>query len=248
MCKKAGLVVAFDAQKCLVAHATCDSFMCEECSKRMLDHWKLRAQIGARKILRDGGKLDFVTLTSHEKLKSFDATAHVWTHVWSMSYDAIKRKNADFAYLAIPERHADGRMHVHAIWNGNVNSRWLKDNIRKRGGGYECEAQNVYSMYDIVRYVTKYVTKQFNVEVPVHFRRIRVSQNWPDVPAPDTALSNLEWMHVKNQKQLERVYRECERISVRMIDVRTGDAFDESDACFTSETSCVGAPPLTSEI
>jgi len=231
MCKNAGLIVAFDhsSHRCLVAEATCDSFMCEECARRMLDHWKLRAQIGSRKILSDGGKLDFVTLTSHEKLKSFDATARVWTHVWSMSYDAIKRKNPNFAYLAIPERHRDGRLHLHAIWNADVSTRWLKDNIRKRGGGYKCEAQSVYSMYDIVRYVTKYVTKQFNLEVPPHFRRIRVSQNWPEVPKPTNALSILDWMHVANRTQLELCYYECKQANLRMVDVRTGEAFDESD-------------------
>src|SRR5678815_2841726 len=157
MCVRAGLLIGWDdtARRALVTRANCDSWSCEDCSKRMVERWSFRAALGAHQILERGECLDFVTITSHEKLPDFAATERVWRQAWASLYQAIKRKNPELMYFLVPEKHKDGRMHVHALWNAGVTKRWLKDNARKRGLGYECEINHV----DVSGRAQKYVTK-----------------------------------------------------------------------------------------
>ena len=119
MCNRAGLLIGWDyaAKRGLVTRANCDSWDCDECARRMGEKWVLRAQIGVRQFIADGRVVDFITITSHEKLKTFEATQAVWRKSWPVLYAAIKRRNHDLEYFIVPERHKDGRMHVHIIWN-----------------------------------------------------------------------------------------------------------------------------------
>ena len=125
MCQRAGLLIGWDdtSARALVARADCDSWNCEECAARMASRWRLRAEMGARALLGDGYRVDFVTITSHEKLKDFAATETVWRDAWSKLYAALKRKQPNLEYMIVPEKHKDGRMHVHAVWNAGVSSK-----------------------------------------------------------------------------------------------------------------------------
>ncbi len=231
MCKRAGLLVGWDyAQKrALVTDADCDSWKCPECAQRMKDSWVLRAQIGVRQYLADGRAVDFVTITSNEKLKNFAQTEHVWREAWPVLYAAIKRKNKTLQYMVIPEKHEDGRMHVHALWTAGVTQRWLKDNGRRRGLGYMADVKHVTNVIAATRYVTKYVGKDLGTEVPKKFRRVRVSQGWPDIPAPKSDTTGLKWEYVNSNGALEVIYKECAEKGVSLIDLKTGEYFDDID-------------------
>lgn len=231
VCKNAGLLIGWDdgSRRGLVTRGNCDSWSCEDCSKRMAERWALRAEMGAREIHRRGEPLDFVTITSHEKLSNFDATERVWTLAWSTLYAALKRQKQELMYMLIPERHADGRMHVHALWNAGVSKRWLKDNARKRGLGYQAEIKHVSHDGSATKYVTKYVGKSLGDDVPKRFRRVRVSQNWVDIPKPDNQLVNLRWEYVGTNGALSIVYEECQAKGLTLIDLATGELFDDVD-------------------
>ncbi len=56
-----------------------------------------------------------------------------------------------------------------------------------------------------------------------------VSQGWPDVPAPVTPLNGLEWEYVNGNGQLDKVYHECKRFGYDLIDLQTGEFFDDID-------------------
>jgi len=231
MCKRAGLLVGWDyaSHRALVTWARCDSWICPECAKRMKDHWRMRAELGARAILARGEKLDFATITSHEKLSDFEQTEHVWRQAWPVLYAALKRKNVKLEYILIPERHKSGRMHVHALWNAGVDKRWLKDNARSRGLGFQCEVIHCTSTGRAAQYVAKYIGKDIgSVSVP-HFRRVRVSRGWPDIARPDNALAALKWEHVGTNGQLQGVYLECADKHIALIDLETGAYFDDVD-------------------
>jgi len=231
MCKRAGLLVGWDehSKRALVTWAHCESWGCDECAKRMAERWALRAEMGARQILGAAEVLDFVTITSHEKLSDFAATERVWRVAWNALYCAIKRKTVGFEYMIVPEKHQDGRMHVHALWNAGVSKRWLKDNARKRGLGYQAEIIRVNHEGIAAKYVTKYVSKNLGVDVPKHFRRVRVSQGWIDIPKPDNALVGLRWEHVGTNGALSVVYAECQEKNIALIDLSTGEVFDDVD-------------------
>jgi len=231
MCKRAGLLIGWDdgSKRALVTWGNCDSWQCAECSKRMAEHWGLRASLGANAILRRGEPLDFVTITSHEKLPDFASTEKVWRVAWNALYCAIKRKTAGFEYLIVPEKHEDGRMHVHALWNAGVKQKWLKDNARKRGLGFMAEVSHVSHEGSARKYVLKYVGKSLGDNVPDHFRRVRVSQGWAKVPKPDNSLVGLRWEHIGTNGALQVVYEECQAKGISLIDLGTGEVFDDVD-------------------
>jgi hypothetical protein len=195
----------------------------------MAEHWALRAEIGARQIMGEGGCLDFVTITGHEKLPDFASTERVWRHAWSALYAAIKRQKRDFQYMIVPEKHKNGRMHVHALWNAGVSERWLKTNARKRGLGYQCKVKHVDGSGSAQKYVIKYVGKDLGSDVPAHFRRVRVSAGWADIPEPSTPLAALRWEHVGTNGALSIVYAECQAKGITLIDLQTGLIFDDVD-------------------
>jgi len=231
MCRRAGLLVGWDdnSKRALVTWARCESWKCEECREWMASRWAQRAEMGARAILSAGGTLDFVTITSHEKLADFAATEHVWRHAWAMLYNALKRQNPQLQYMVVPEKHKDGRMHVHALWNAGVSQRWLKNNARKRGLGYEAKVVHINSSGYAHKYVVKYVGKDLGADVPSRFRRVRVSQGWADIPKPENALALLRWEHVGTNGALAAIYTVCQEKNITLIDLATGEIFDDVD-------------------
>jgi hypothetical protein len=231
MCERAGLLIGWDesAKRALVTRANCDSWSCVECAARMSARWVLRAQMGVHSMIYYGQEVDFVTITSHEKLKTFQQTEHVWREAWSRLYAALKRKSPQLQYMIVPEKHKDGRMHVHALWNAGVSKKWLKDGARKRGLGYQADVKHVLSEIMAVRYVTKYIGKSLGDDVPKHFRRVRVSSGWTDIPEPDTALGNLRWEYIGTNGALWSVYQEVKQKDFDLIDLATGEFFDDVD-------------------
>jgi len=231
MCNRAGLLIGWDdaSKRALVCRANCDTWKCPECAKRMSETWGLRAVMGARKILAQGDKLDFITITSHEKLKTFSATEAIWQKAWSPLYNAIKRKKLALEYIVIPECHKNGRMHVHALWNAEVSKKWLKDNARRRGLGYQCEIRHVSSAGRAAEYVTKYIGKSLDFEYPARFRRVRASNNWVNIPEPATEHPELRWEYVGTNGALSVVYDECQAKHITLIDQKTGEVFDDVD-------------------
>jgi len=195
----------------------------------MAEKWALRAEIGSRAILARGEALDFVTITSHEKLPDFEATERVWRIAWLKLYKALKRKKNTLEYMIVPERHKNGRMHVHALWNAGVSQKWLKDNARQRGLGYQCKIIHVVNERYAQKYIVKYVGKDIGAISIPHFRRVRVSGGWADVPAPENAYSALKWEYIGTNGALQTVYEECQAKNITLIDVATGEIFDDVD-------------------
>jgi len=231
MCNRAGLLIGWDdsQRRALVARANCDSWSCGDCAKRMSETWGMRAEMGSREILNRGDRLDFVTITSHERLTDFASCERVWRRSWGVLYNAIKRQKKDFTYMIVPEKHKDGRMHVHCLWNAAVTQRWLKDNARKRGLGYQCKVIPISSAGGTSKYITKYVGKNLNSDYPVRFRRVRCSNDWVDLPQPTTQSDNLRWEYVGSNGALSILYDECQSKGIALIDQRTGEKFDDVD-------------------
>jgi len=231
MCNRAGLLIGWDdaSKRALVCRANCDTWKCDECAKRMSEIWGLRAVMGARKIIAQGDQLDFITITSHEKLKTFSATEAIWKKAWNPLYNAIKRQKLALEYIVIPECHKNGRMHVHALWNAEVSKKWLKDNARRRGLGYQCEIRHISSAGRAAEYVTKYIGKSLDFEYPARFRRVRCSNDWVDIPKPATEHAELRWEYVGTNGALQIVYDECQSKHIAMIDQKTGEKFDDVD-------------------
>jgi len=231
LCEKAGLLIGWHPTEkwALVARANCDSWKCKECALRMANNWSLRTEMGVRALINQGNKVDFITITSHEKLPDFEATERVWKSAWGALYNAIKRKHNTLAYLIVPERHKDGRMHIHGVWNAGVSQKWLKDNARKRGLGFQCKIIHLTSEFGASKYIAKYIGKSIGADYPSRFRRVRCSNNWVDLPKPTTEYANLRWEYVGTNGALSIVYDECQSKRISLIDQKTGEVFDDVD-------------------
>jgi len=231
MCVRAGLLMGFDDanKRVVVCQANCDEWVCSECAARMAGQWALRAEMGTRVLQKQGDRVDFVTITSHEKLKTFAQTERVWRSAWSTLYAALKRKKPTLEYMIVPEKHVDGRMHIHCIWNAGVSQKWLKDNARKRGLGYQCKVIHITAERSPAKYIAKYIGKSLDSDCPSHFRRVRISNNWTDLPEPTTNAMGLRWEYVGSNGALQIVYDECQSKHITMIDQKTGEKFDDID-------------------
>lgn len=234
MCNKAGLLIAADSAKkrFLVTRANCDTWSCTECKKRMSQRWSMRASAGVRIMIKDSEKVDFVTLTSHEKLKTFSQCYFVWSKAWNKLHARLNYAHKDehrSQYLLIPERHKDGRMHVHALWNFDVSASWLRKSARKCGLGYQCDVKPLIDGLQAAKYTAKYLSKDLGDDVPKRFRRVRTSLSWFDFDAPKNEESVLSWTYVTTNQQMNDIYRVATLMSYDMYDVGNACVFDDVD-------------------
>lgn len=238
MCQNGGLLVTFDysKNKALAVRADCDSWSCPECKEKLRFMWVRRAQHGTKVLQEQGETLYFATITSHERNTTFDACAKVWPDAWKKLHKRINKLPGSHEYLLVPEKHKDGRMHVHAIWTFTCNTRWLKDTARECGLGYMAligrrghKDEAIESIAETGEYVSKYLGKDLGEKLPKHFRRVRTSQKWPELDQPKSELSGLEWEYVWNNRQLEVIYMRCWAEHLDLIDAKTGEMFDDID-------------------
>jgi hypothetical protein len=237
MCQNAGLLYAIDYSKSVVllARGNCECWACAECAEMMTQQWRVRARLGAHEMIERGRTPSFVTITSHEKLKTFEQCNHVWGKAWSSLYAHLKRKSPEMMYLLIPEKHQDGRMHVHAIWDNPITQKDLKKAARARGLGHQCKVISIgdesTAIQTAMSYVTKYVGKSIGQDYPLRFKRVRVSANWTKLPIAESSTSSLNWDYISTNNQLQRLYMMSEIERLSLIDAKTGEIFDDVDLC-----------------
>lgn len=160
----------------------CKSWRCPGCAENRKKRWLYVARHGAEVFDSQGIGVDFLTITSHEKLNAAGSFA-----VMSSAWDKLRRRIAHISleheYFLVPEQHKDGRWHIHAIITAKLPKRWWKDNARSCGFGYQSDVQEVKSLGGVYYYVSKYLGKTLqNSNLPRGFRRVRVSQGWPELP------------------------------------------------------------------
>lgn len=174
--------VNMENRKVLFFRPRCKMWSCPVCSEINKSLWAVKAYHAAEQLTGNQTHIDFLTLTSHEKLTA-EASLKVWPKAWSRLGQRARRKSKYFQYLMIPEQHKDGRLHIHAIETAGLGSRWWKDNARECGLGYIAEEKPVRTPQGAALYVVKYLTKSLMADVwPDNYRRVRTSQKWPKLP------------------------------------------------------------------
>jgi len=184
----------------------CKCWNCPVCAKVNADLWVMRTVYAADKLMSQGsGKLDFVTITSHERL-SPKQTIELLPSVWSKIRKRLARAAPGVQFAAVPELTQSYRVHVHALVLAQLTKRWWKDNTRECGGGYQAEDEPVYSAAGAGFYIGKYLAKQFqNGLWKKGFHRVRTSRGWPKLP---DLPRNPDWQFavVSNRDSLESIY------------------------------------------
>ena len=176
--------------------ARCKRWDCPYCAEvNRFQHW-IRMKRGIDGLLNKGHVIDFITITSHEKLRTAEATYNVWKSAWTKLSTRYRRAYAEahelspeFVYLL--ECHKDGRLHVHGLFSGHIKTRWWKDNCRQCGLGYQAKSVEMDGSLRAINYISKYVSKQMGVDFCIkRFRRINYSRGFD---TPDDSESGIAW-------------------------------------------------------
>jgi len=169
-------------QEVVYFHPSCGCYSCAACAENLKFRWSLAAQWGVRVYLDQGIHVDFLTVTSHEKLNAAGSKA-VLAKAWPVLRRRMNHASDHHEYFLVPEQHRDGRWHIHAIVTANLKKKWWKDNARACGFGYQSDVKEVQSGGGAGAYVSKYIGKTLqNSNLPKHHRRVRLSGNWPRLP------------------------------------------------------------------
>lgn len=195
-CPSEGAPILFaddkDSKSRYIIKARCKKWDCPYCGKvNAHQHW-IRILNGCNQLLHQGQELSFITFTSHEKLKTTESCLFVHRQGWQKLKERFRRKiksasGNPLSYVVIPEFHKDRRLHWHGIINGNISSRWLKDNARQCGYGYQCKSSKMDNAIQATNYSTKYLIKSIGLQdYPRNMRRIAYSKSFPSKPLPDS--------------------------------------------------------------
>lgn len=177
-----------------IIKARCGLWKCTYCAQVNKHQHYIRILNGCNELLNREQELNFVTITSHERLKTTEQCLYVWRKAWRMLRERLRRKHASntddkLCFFLVTEFHKDKRLHWHGIINCDISTRWLKQNSRECGLGYQCKSSKIDNAIQGTNYSIKYISKSLHIEdYPKKMRRITYSQSFPDKPTLDTSL------------------------------------------------------------
>jgi len=209
--------VNLQAQRAVAFQPRCKLWSCPACAEINRRLWATRTFHGAAALREKGAHIYFLTITSHETL-SPAGTVRVFPDAWKKLRQRAYRMAGKYQYLMVPEKHQNGRMHVHMVETAGLGTRWWKDNSRECGFGYMVEEEEC-SDGNAAFYVVKYLGKQMsdNIPWPKRFRRVRVSREWPALPEMERVVG-WNWRVL-----VEKLDEELERLAQYGFDVRVLD-------------------------
>lgn len=130
----------------------------------------------------------------------------------------FKTRCCAIEYLVVPEQHKDGAWHFHALINGNLDGylcdTWRSGRFELKGYRLgKCEVEPVKDTHRVSSYITKYITKDLQVELK-NKRRYFCSKGVKrgesvhmlidkDIPTLDFILGNFPEFEITHTKTTE---------------------------------------------
>jgi len=173
-----------EAKRAALMRPDCGTWACPHCSKKNLARLRHLISFGTIAVGRLQ-PIQFVTLTSHERLATPAETYKVLSLAWNKLNRRLKRAAAlqgqQVYYVAIPEQHKSRRWHLHMLVSPPMPLRWWKDNARQCGLGYQCAVRDFEQHGRAGAYMQKYLRKSVlgGQGWSKSMRRVRHSDNWP---------------------------------------------------------------------
>lgn len=238
-----GFIVGRENDVTKVVRARCGSWSCDYCASLNAMTWMYRI----KDTIENQNAWSFVTFTSPsrfgKKRVGTEMSLKVCQDGWRKFREALryKRGGKKFRYLRVYEIQDNGRYHIHAILehvfddirtanagkeNEYTYSRWQKDNVKKWGFGFMCNAQNFTrrgSDWTVARYIAKYLTKG-DERIGDGVRRFQASHGFAKTRASD---SEVDWKMMNDFTEND-LFHELQW-SDMVIDVSAGNAitYDE---------------------
>ena len=169
----------------------CKLWSCEACALQRKQAWVFIANYGGNHLLSEGLELSFVTLTSHEAVRSLVGGIAVWRDAWKKLSARWRRRSPGSQYFYVGEHKRTYHFHVHLVTSANIKTRWYKDNARSCGLGYQAKAVPITETLECGAYMGKYLSKSISYAGwPKYWRRVNTSRMWPKPLTPE---SELKW-------------------------------------------------------
>jgi len=168
-------------RKTVIFTPNCKRWSCEICSLKNTKKWIARVINGVNEL---GGKWYMLTLTSHEKMRGTSASLKCLRTGFTKFAERLRRKYGTRHYVKVWEFHEDKTFHLHFLIDCAMPKKWIKDNARACGMGYQVDMHQVDNAGMVAGYIAKYTLKNAaNLEnMPKNLRRIQCSLNFPKLP------------------------------------------------------------------
>lgn len=206
--------------------ADCKLWTCPECGIRNRTRVSARVARGVEHWQEIGLNVDFITLTSHEKVRDFARSIAVFRDAWPRLRKRIQYRNKDFHYALFGEQHKKNKtLHVHLVATNDLDTRVWKNHSRSCGLGYMVDVQSVSTAGAAAGYCTKYLAKSAGIDDwPSSFHRYRLSSRWPkwDIDAETGAA----WSVFFNEASLNDELRYWVMQGYRLVNPKTGEVND----------------------
>jgi hypothetical protein len=171
---------AFNSQGEIIQMA-CDMWDCDHCGKILAWRWAQRIRYGIA--LWPDHRAWFWTLTLPGWVPDAKTGYKVLPARWKSLRQTLRRANNEFQYAAFVEAHPHRAFipHFHIITLHKAPERF-KDMAVHAGFGHQAKELEINGKM-AVNYVCKYASKGQGT-FPRNFRRVRISQAWPELPTP----------------------------------------------------------------
>lgn len=231
----------------------CKLWSCPACAIKNRKRWIARVAHGANQLALRGEALTFITL-SHNRYDTIEKAWSESTSRWTKLYARMKRTCPDMQYVIVPELHKSGKPHWHILTdfespetyrevidgkrittkNTRVKAKgdrkmwkWFKDVPHACGFGYMNDAQELgRNVIQAAAYVSKYLAKNTGENsLPEGTRRIRVSQNFPDLPEleRDYLAQEYDWIIAHTADEAARIIEKAHNMRATVIHAHTGE-------------------------
>jgi hypothetical protein len=176
-----------ETNQALIFKPDCGNWKCPACAEKKAKVWVLDAFRGAGILQAGGRNVDFVTLTTRGgRGRTRERSINSFRKHWPILRKRAAYYGGPLEYLAIPEQHKNGVVHLHLLITNELSKRWWKDNAYLVGLGFMVAVEPVDHAGEAGLYVAKYLGKQYvHICWPRGFRRARASKGWPRLPAVD---------------------------------------------------------------
>lgn len=214
-----------EARSVFIMRPPCRVWACPECGARNAKRWIARIINGVNQI---GGKWFMFTVTAHEKWRGHERSIKNLRQGWKKLYNRMRRKFGTSQYCKVWEAHKDGSFHLHGLIDTEIPTRWLKDNSRACGMGYQVEIHHVDNAGQVAGYIAKYSLKssEFASVYKRGMRRIEVSRNFPKLPDPKSVFGD-DWKWQRNHTATG-VVRTVQPLFVRGYNIQNANLINKA--------------------
>ena len=183
--------VSEETRQAFLIRPTCKMWSCPACAARKARRWTARI---INHINHSDSAWYFATITAHENWHSPRGSLKNIRQGWKRLYNRMRYSFGTNDYAKVWERHKSGAYHLHALIDdrddirwiedyppiyGHIYPRWLKDNARECGMGYQTKLKRVHNAGQVAGYIAKYMLKSEEVGgYAPGLRRIEVSRTW----------------------------------------------------------------------